>query len=238
MRGPELLSYLKLMLLCNPHNPAGRVWTREELTRLGDICFRHGLIVISDEIHCELTLPGYTYTPFASISEEFQRHTVSCISPSKSFNIAGLQIANIVCQDEAIRNRIDKAININEVCDVNPFGVVATEAAYSEGEEWLLQLMEHIKGNYDYMTDFCKQNLPDFPITILEGTYLAWMDCSCLGMTSEHLEKELLSKAKLWINAGTMYGPEGEGFMRWNLACPRINVEDGLRRFHSYLCIR
>lgn len=229
---------VKLMLLCNPHNPAGRVWTREELTRLGDICFRHGLIVISDEIHCELTLPGYTYTPFASISEEFQRHTVSCISPSKSFNIAGLQIANIVCQDEAIRNRIDKAININEVCDVNPFGVVATEAAYSEGEEWLLQLMEHIKGNYDYMTDFCKQNLPDFPITILEGTYLAWMDCSCLGMTSEHLEKELLSKAKLWINAGTMYGPEGEGFMRWNLACPRINVEDGLRRFHSYLCIR
>lgn len=120
------------MLLCNPHNPAGRVWTREELSRIGKICIRNGLIVVSDEIHCELVFPGYTFTPFASISEEFLRHSVTCLSPSKAFNIAGLQIANIVCYDENLRRKIDRAININEVCDVNPFGVIATIAAYNE----------------------------------------------------------------------------------------------------------
>ena len=128
---------VKVMLLCNPHNPAGRVWTREELSRIGKICIRNGLIVVSDEIHCELVFPGYTFTPFASISEEFLRHSVTCLSPSKAFNIAGLQIANIVCYDENLRRKIDRAININEVCDVNPFGVIATIAAYNEGEEWL-----------------------------------------------------------------------------------------------------
>lgn len=229
---------VKLMLLCNPHNPAGRVWTREELTRLGRICLRHGITVISDEIHCELTCPGYTYTPFASICEDFQRHSVTCCSPSKSFNIAGLQIANIVCQDENLRKRIEASVRTNEISNVNPFGVDAAIAAYNEGEEWLLQLMQYIKGNYDYMVDFCREHLPDFPVTILEGTYLAWMDCSCLGMTSESLEKALLREAKLWINAGTMYGPEGEGFMRWNLACPRANVEEGLRRFSGFTANR
>lgn len=142
------------MLLCNPHNPAGRVWTREELSRIGKICIRNGLIVVSDEIHCELVFPGYTFTPFASISEEFLRHSVTCLSPSKAFNIAGLQIANIVCYDENLRRKIDRAININEVCDVNPFGVIATIAAYNEGEEWLSQLIDYLWQNYLYMKDF------------------------------------------------------------------------------------
>lgn len=227
---------VKVFLLCNPHNPAGRVWTAEELRRMGDICIRHGVFILSDEIHCELVMPGYAYTPFASLGREYAEHSSVCISPSKAFNIAGLQIANIVTADAEIRKKIDRAINVNEVCDVNPFGVEALMAAYSEaGSEWLKQLNAYIAGNYRYMQEFCKERLPQFPVARLEGTYLAWMDCSALGMKSEALEEELVSKAKLWLNAGTMYGAEGEGFMRWNLACPRSRVEEGLNRFLRYV---
>ena len=225
---------VKILLLCNPHNPAGRVWSKEELTRIGEICIRHGVWVVSDEIHCELVYTGYTYTPFASISEEFLHHSVTCISPSKSFNIAGLQIANIVSADEEVRRRIDKAININEVCDVNPFGVIATIAAYNEGEEWLLQLLDYLKRNYECMKTFCEVSLPNFPITRLEGTYLVWMDCRSLPYPSEELEEKLVKEEKLWLNAGTMYGAEGEGFMRWNIACPRAVLLKGLKLFRDF----
>ena len=225
----------KVLILCNPHNPAGRVWTREELSHIGEICIRNGLTVVSDDIHCELVFPEYTFTPFASISEEFLRHSVTCLSPSKAFNIAGLQIANIVCSDENLRRKIDRAININEVCDVNPFGVIATIAAYNEGEEWLSQLIDYLWQNYLYMKDFCGKYLPDFPITLLEGTYLVWMDCRKLGKSSEELEHLLIEKAKLWLNAGTMYGAEGEGFMRWNIACPRSSLIKGLERFRNFV---
>lgn len=224
----------KVMLLCNPHNPAGRVWTREELMRVGDICLRHGVTVVSDEIHGELVFPGYIYTPFASLSDGFLQHSVTCISPSKAFNIAGLQIANMVCADEEMRRKIDKAININEVCDVNPFGVIATIAAYNEGEEWLRQLLEYLYENYIRMRDFCREYLPDFLITRLEGTYLVWMDCRKLKRTSEELEKVLIEEAALHLNAGSMYGVEGEGFMRWNIACPRARLLDGLERFRQH----
>lgn len=225
---------VKAMILCNPHNPAGRVWSRDELIRIGEICIRHDVVVIADEIHCELVMPGYEYTPFASISEEFSRHSVSCVSPSKAFNIAGLQIANIVCADAVRRAKIDRAININEVCDVNPFGVIALQAAYNEGGEWLDQLLEYIHGNYEYMRSFCEEHLPDFPITKLEGTYLVWMDCRKFGMTSAELEKRLIEEAGLWLNPGTMYGQDGEGFMRWNIACPRTRMIEGLRRFEKF----
>ncbi len=225
---------VKAMILCNPHNPAGRVWNRDELIRIGEICIRHDVVVIADEIHCELVMPGYEYTPFASISEEFSRHSVSCVSPSKAFNIAGLQIANIVCADAGRRAKIDRAININEVCDVNPFGVIALQAAYNEGAEWLDQLLEYIHGNYEYMRSFCEEHLPDFPITKLEGTYLVWMDCRKFGMTSAELEKRLIEEAGLWLNPGTMYGQDGEGFMRWNIACPRTRMIEGLRRFEKF----
>lgn len=225
---------VKAMILCNPHNPAGRVWSRDELIRIGEICIRHDVVVIADEIHCELVMPGYENTPFASISEEFSGHCVSCVSPSKAFNIAGLQIANIVCADAGRRAKIDRAININEVCDVNPFGVIALQAAYNEGAEWLDQLLEYIYGNYEYMRRFCEEHLPDFPITKLEGTYLVWMDCRKFGMTSAELEKALIQDAKLWLNAGTMYGRDGEGFMRWNIACPRARMIEGLKRFEKF----
>lgn len=225
---------VKVMLLCNPHNPAGRVWTLDELQRIGDICLRHGVTVVADEIHCELVMPGHHYTPFASVSDEFLRQSVTCFSPSKAFNIAGLQIANIVCADAERRARIDRAINDNEVCDVNPFGVIATRAAYDEGGEWLDQLLAYLHENYIYMRDFCREHLPDYPIAELEGTYLVWMDCRRLGLGSEQLEERLVDEAKLWLNAGTMYGEAGEGFMRWNIACPRSRLAEGLRRFHDY----
>ena len=226
---------VKLLLLCNPHNPAGRVWTREELCRIGEICLRNNVTVLSDEIHCELVFSGHTYTPYASVSEEHLWNSVTCVSPSKSFNIAGLQIASIIARDETVRQRIDRAININEVCDVNPFGVAATIAAYNEGEEWLNQLVDYLHGNYEAMAEFCRRELAEFPITRLEGTYLVWMDCSSLGMSSDALEHALLDDARLWLNAGTMYGAEGEGYMRWNIACPRSVMLDGLNRFLNFV---
>lgn len=224
-----------LMLLCNPHNPAGRLWSSDELRRIAEICAHHGVTVISDEIHCEFVFDGHHYSPFAPIADAAGCKAVVCVSPSKAFNIAGLQIANIIAPDEETRARIDKAININEVCDVNPFGVIATIAAYNDGEEWLSQLLAYIKGNYDYMKDYCERHLPDFPIARLEATYLVWMDCTALGLKSEALEEKLIEDVSLWLNAGTMYGAhDGEGYMRWNIACPRTLLEEGLERFLSF----
>ena len=224
-----------LMLLCNPHNPAGRLWSSDELRRIAEICARHGVKVISDEIHCEFVFDGHHYSPFAPIADAAGCKAVVCVSPSKAFNIAGLQIANIIAPDEETRARIDKAININEVCDVNPFGVIATIAAYNDGEEWLSQLLAYIKGNYDYMKDYCERHLPEFPIAKLEATYLVWMDCTALGLKSEALEEKLIEDVSLWLNAGTMYGAhDGEGYMRWNIACPRTLLEEGLERFLSF----
>lgn len=226
---------VKLMILCNPHNPAGRVWTRGELTRIGEICFRNGVTVVADEIHCELVYPGHEYIPFASISEEFQSRSITCISPSKAFNIAGLHIANIVIPDPEMRKRVDRAVNVNEVCDVGPLGVIAATAAYRHGEDWLTQLIAYLKGNFESFRKYCRENLPEFPVADLEGTYLVWMDCSRLGMASEALEEALVSEAKLWLNAGTMYGEDGEGYMRWNIACPRSVMLEGLERFTRFV---
>ncbi len=226
---------VKLFILCNPHNPAGRVWTRGELQRMGDICLRHGVLVVADEIHCELVQPGHVYTPFASLSDSFLHNSVTCNSPTKAFNMAGLQIANIICADEERLQKIDRAININEVCDVNPFGVLALMAAYNESEDWLDQLNAYLAGNYRYMAGYCREHLSGFPIAELEGTYLVWMDCSALHLSSEELEHELMAEAHLWLNAGTMYGPDGEGFMRWNIACPQSRLAEGLERFRKYV---
>lgn len=226
---------VRLLLLCNPHNPAGRVWTRQELTHIGEICLRNDVLVVADEIHCDLTYPGHPYTPFASISEQFLRHSVTCVSPSKAFNLAGLQIANIIAADEAKRLKIDRAININEVCDVNPFGVEALIAAYNEGAEWLDELMLYLRMNYDYLKAYFHKYLPRFPVMKLEGTYLVWVDCSHLKQSSKEIETLLLAKEHLRINAGEMYGQAGEGFIRINIACPRERLTDGLERLRRGL---
>lgn len=225
----------KLLLLCNPHNPTGRVWTPAELRRIGEICLRHGVFVVADEIHCELTYEGYDYTPFASLSEDFRRHSATCISPSKAFNLAGLQIANIIAADEDVRRRIDRAINVNEVCDVNPFGVAATIAAYSEGVEWLNALRAYLWGNFRYLQTYLAGHLPQLGIIPLEGTYLAWLDCRAMGLSSERIAEWLLEEGRLQVNPGTMYGPGGEGFIRLNFACPRTLFADGLERLSGIL---
>ena len=220
----------KVMLLCNPHNPAGRVWTAEELRRVGEICLRHGVFVISDEIHCELTYEGHDYTPYASLSEEFARHSAVCVSPSKAFNIAGLQIADIVAPDADVRRRIDRAINDNEVCDVNPFGVVATIAAYNESGEWLDALRRYLHANYRCVCDFFAEHLPQYTIVPLEGTYLVWIDCSASGMDGDEVVRRLMEEQHLLLNAGSMYGEGGELFVRLNIACPRALLTEALHR--------
>ena len=226
---------VKVLLLCNPHNPAGRVWTKQELTRIGDNCIRNNVWVVADEIHCELVFPGHTYIPFASISQEFLMHSVTCTSPSKAFNLAGLQIANIISADTDIRTKIDKAININEVCDVNPFGVEALMAAYNDGEEWLEELKQYLFANYNYLRVYFEEYLPEFPVATLEGTYLVWADCSVLNQSSDETVKTLLEKEKLWVNEGSLYGEAGEGFIRINIACPRQQLIEGLNRLRRAL---
>ena len=226
---------VKVLLLCNPHNPAGRVWTKQELTRIGDICIRNNVWVVADEIHCELVFPGHTYIPFASISQEFLMHSVTCTSPSKAFNLAGLQIANIISADTDIRTKIDKAINVNEICDVNPFGVEALMAAYNDSEEWLEELKQYLFANYNYLRAYFAEYLSEFPVSMLEGTYLVWVDCSALKQSSEEIVKALLDKEKLLVNDGNMYGEAGKDFIRINIACPRALLIDGLGRLKRVL---
>ena len=220
-----------VFLLCNPHNPTGRVWTKAELERMNDICMKHGVKVVSDEIHCELVMPGHRFQPFAAVSEACRQNGVVLNSPSKSFNIAGLQIANIVCAQPEWRRRIDRAININEVCDVNPFGPVALKAAYNDGEDWLDQLNAYLWDNYVALCDFAAQHLPQWRVRPLEGTYLVWIDITATGLTAQQYADLLMDKARVWVNPGTMYGPQsGEGYIRVNIACPRSRLMEALQR--------
>ena len=230
-------------ILCNPHNPGGRVWTADELRRMGDICARHHVTVVADEIHNGLIMPGYSYTPFASLSDDFERTCVTCISPSKSFNIAGLRNACIVCRDDSLRRRIDRAVNIHEACDLNPFGVDAVTAALTpEGEEWLRQLNQYLAQNHQIVSDFFEKLTIAgcrFRSMPLEGTYLAWVDCSELlhkiGLTCQQLNDLLLEEAHVQFNAGTMYGAAGEGYLRINFACPASTLQQALQRMENLL---
>ena len=225
-----------VFLLCNPHNPTGRVWTKDELERLNAICMKYGVKVVSDEIHCELMMPGHTFQPFAAVSEACRMNSVVLNSPSKSFNIAGLQTANIICARPDWRRRLDRAININEVCDLNPFGPVALIAAYNESEDWLDALNRYLWDNYKALRDFFAGHLPQFKVTPLEGTYLVWVDVSALGIPVDELCNRLLTEARVWVNPGTMYGPEtGRGYIRINIACPRSRLLEGLDRIRRFL---
>jgi len=220
-----------VFLLCNPHNPTGRVWSRGELEFMSDICRRHHVRIVSDEIHCELVMPGYTFVPMATVDDT----AVVLNSPSKSFNIAGLQVANIICADRESRRRIDRAININEVCDVNPFGPVALMAAYNDSEQWLDELNAYLWDNYQALCSFARQHLPLWQVMPLQGTYLAWVDVSrCCDDVAAYCSR-LLEEARVWVNPGTMYGQQtGEGFLRINLACPRSLLLEALNRIKTY----
>ena len=223
-----------VFLLCNPHNPTGRVWTREELQRMADICKKHDVRIVSDEIHCELIMPGHTFVPMGTVDQD----AVILNSPSKSFNIAGLMMANIICQDAATRRRLDRAININEVCDVNPFAPEAVKAAYNDSEDWIDALNQYIWENYRALCDFVEQHIPQWKVMPLEGTYLAWVNVtSVISVSSQYCDsvatycERLLQDARVWLNPGTMYGPQsGEGYLRINLACPRSVLMEALQR--------
>lgn len=225
-----------VFVLCNPHNPAGRVWTTDEMAKMNDICQRNGVKVIADEIHCEIVMPGYKYIPFASVSDDCLANSVTLLSPTKGFNIAGLQIANIVCSDEIVRKRINRAININEVCDVNPFGVVALQAAYNDSADWLDQMNAYVYDNYIELKSFCHEYLPKLEVLRLEGTYLAWVDVNALEFTADELTQLLADKANVMVNSGTMYGQKaGQGYIRINLACPRQRLREALNRIGRLL---
>lgn len=228
----------KVLLLCNPHNPVGRVWTREELLRVGEICLKHNVFVISDEIHCELTFPGHDYTPWATLPEEMVRYSCSCISPTKAFNIAGIQIANVFAASPDIHAKIDRAINDNECCDVNVFGVTALKAAYNHGEAWLDELREYLWDNARTVYCFLEDNLPGVVASPLEGTYLMWLDFSpvipwLVPGISERLAHYLENEAGVKLSTGTIYGPVAEGWERLNIACPRKLLLEGLSRLEK-----
>ena len=213
-----------IFLLCNPHNPTGRVWHRDELQRMSDICRRHHATIVSDEIHGELIMPGNTFVPMATVDAD----AIILNSPSKSFNTAGLQIANIICTDSEKRRRIDRAININEVCDVNPFGPLALIAAYNDSETWLDELNQYLWGNYTALCDFVTQHIPNWRIMPLEGTYLVWVKVDSCNDIATYCN-DILEKAKVWVNPGTMYGQQsGQGYLRINIACPRSLLLEAL----------
>lgn len=219
-----------VFLLCSPHNPTGRVWTPEELKQMSDICRKHHVRIVSDEIHCELIMPGHTFCTIGTIDTD----AIILSSPSKSFNIAGLQMANIICKDAATRRRLDRAININEVCDVNPFAPEAVKAAYNESEDWVDALNLYLWDNYLALCDFCSKHLPQWKVMPLEGTYLVWIDVSACCDSVATYSEEILKIAKVWLNPGTMYGPKsGEGYIRINLACPRSRLIEALERIKN-----
>lgn len=219
----------RMLLFCNPHNPGGRIWTREELSRVAAICRRHDLLLISDEIHCEVTPMGIAYTPMGTM-DGIKDRLIVFTSPGKGFNLAGLGIANVVVPDGALRQRVHHALDRGMVTEVSIFGVTALQAAYDEGKEWLQAVNEYIGANYRFLCSYIHEHMPRLGVTQLEGTYLAWVNHSAFPYTSAEVEQTLLHQYHVRVSAGTFYSSDGEGFMRINLACPRAQLEEGLKR--------
>lgn len=221
---------VKIFILCNPHNPVGRVWTREELTRLGEICLKHNVLVISDEIHSDIILKNHKHTPFASISKEFSENTITCMAPTKTFNLAGLQSSFLVISNPYYYEVMDKAFSILDIKRNNAFSLVATEAAYNYGEDWLYELIKYIEDNVDFAIDYIKNHIPQLKVKKPEGTYLLWVDFSNLNVDKEDLKNALINKGRIALSDGSSFGIGGDGYYRINLACPRSMVLEGLKR--------
>jgi cystathionine beta-lyase len=226
----EKIKTVKAFILCSPHNPVGRVWHADELREMARLCLKHDVIIISDEIHADLTHPGYQHIPIASLSTDISEQTVTCMAPSKTFNLAGLQASYIITEDEEKRTKLANQLGIQGQGQLNTMGNTALEAAYNYGEAWLDELKQVIKDNYDYVTDMFQKHAPILGVTKSEGTYLVWIDCSRLKLTSEELKKFMNEQAKVGLNAGAAYGEEGVSFMRMNIACPRATLEEGVKR--------
>lgn len=226
---------VKLFLLCSPHNPVGRVWEEWELRKLGDLCLKHGVLVVSDEIHSDFVWPGHEHLVFASLSPDYADISVTCTAPSKTFNLAGLQVSNIFVPNPELKRRLRKAIDQAGYSQVNLMGLVACQAAYEEGEAWLTELKTYLQGNLAFVRNYLKEHLPKIRLVEPEGTYLIWLDFRALGMTEEEREELIVKKARLWLDSGAMFGADGEGFERINIACPRATLEQAFTRLDRAL---
>ena len=222
-----------MMILCSPHNPVGRVWTEVELQKLGEICIKNDIIVVADEVHSDLIYKGFKHTPFASISKELEERTITCYGPGKTFNMAGLATSTICIPSDALRQKFEKAYGATYFGDGTIFGQIAFETAYSKGEVWLEELIEHLQGNIDYLDICLTEYMPCITMKKPEGTYLAWLDCRALGLPQSSLEDFFYKEAKLGLSSGIGFGNAGEGFMRINLATPRSTVEQAVSRLHE-----
>jgi cystathionine beta-lyase len=220
----------RMLILCSPHNPVGRVWKPEELERLAEICLENKVLIISDEIHADLVLPPHVHTPTATLSAEIADITIGCTSPNKTFNTAGLQVANNIIPNKELRTRFQEAANSAGIELANAFGATALEASYTEGEAWLEQLLAYIQGNYSLVVEFMQKRLPGFKVYPLEGTYLAWLDGRAYREDDKRLKDHLLRKARVWLDEGSKFGPGGEGFLRMNIALPRPRLKEALER--------
>lgn len=225
---------VKLFLLCSPHNPVGRVWSEEELCRMGEICLRHQVFVVADEIHCDFIRPGYRHHTFASLGEAFADHCMICTAPSKTFNLAGLQISNSFIPNSEWREKMEAELERVSCQEAGLFGLAACEAAYRYGELWLLELLDYLEGNLAYIRSFLKEKLPKMKLVEPEGTYMIWLDVSEYGYTAEQLHARLRTKARLWLNEGSMFGPEGAAYLRVNIASPRSVICEAMERLLQF----
>ena len=222
--------HVKMLLLCSPHKPVGRVWTKEELLRVGEICQKHGVLVVSDEIHADFTYAGHTHRVFASVKSEFADFTITCTAPSKTFNLAGLQNSNIFIPNRQLRHAYKKELSACGCGGTNCMGMAACQAAYEAGADWLEQLKQYLAGNLAYIRQFLCEKLPDITLIEPEGTYLVWLDLRKLGLTEQQQRQLIVQDAKLWLDTGTLFGQGGEGFERINIACPRTTIEQAMQR--------
>ena len=234
-----------LMILCNPHNPVGEIWDKETLQRIGELCWEHHVVVLSDEIHCDLTDPGTEYIPFASVSEKCRENSITCIAPTKAFNLAGLQTAAVVIPNASLRHKVWRALNTDEVAEPNAFAVDVAIAAFTEGEAWLEELRKYIFENKKRTVEYVRENIPKIRVVPSHATYLLWMDCSDMAGSASEIAGFIRNNTGLYLSEGSRYGGNGVNFLRMNIACPRATLEDGLKRlqegiaaYEEYVSIR
>ena len=224
---------VKMAILCSPHNPVGRVWTAGELARFGQICLENDVLVVADEVHCDLIYDGQHFTAYATVDERFPQTSITCMAASKSFNLAGLKISNIIIPDEDKRRKFVDTTLRHGLYGANAFGPVAVEAAYNHGEEWLAAVMAYVEENYRFMAGYIAEHLPQLKAVRPEGTYLVWIDFRALGLDPEARKSLMMEVAKVYLDEGEMFGPEGEGFERFNIACPRSILQEALERIRA-----
>lgn len=223
----------RLFILCNPHNPGGRAWDKETLVRLAEICYKHGILVVSDEIHSDMALPGFKHTPFATISELAEQNSITYMAPSKTFNMAGLISSSYIIPNPTIRKKFSEYLENSELANGNIFAYIAAKAAYENGSDWLVQMLDYVQANVDYVTDFLKNNVPQIKPMKPEASFLIWLDCSAMNMNSNELQDFMVNKAKLGLNKGTMFGPGGEKHLRLNIGCPRSILETAMAQLKN-----